>query len=95
MHKTIFEPTTRVSSQEEADTVMILHAIELGATGKTVHIMTQDTDVLVLALWRLPNLDPKVALIMGTGEYRRLVFLKSIYDQMGFLKLPLFMNFTA
>ena len=33
-NKTIFEPTSTVSSQEEADTVIILHAAELGAAGK-------------------------------------------------------------
>ena len=39
---------------EEADTVMILHLIDLGVSVKTVHIMTQATDVLVLVLRRLP-----------------------------------------
>ena len=82
-NQTIFEPTTTVSSQEEADTVILLHAAELGAAGKTVHIMTQDTDELVLALRRLSFIGPKVSLIMGTGEYRRLMLLKSIYDQLG------------
>ena len=78
-----FQPTTGVSSHEEADTVMILHASELGAAGKAVHLMTQDTDALVLALRRLPFLGPKPSLIMGTGERRRQVLLKPIYDQLG------------
>ena len=42
---------------------MIRHAIELDAAGKTVHLMTQDTDVLVLGLRRLPILDPKPLLM--------------------------------
>ena len=37
-------------SHDETDTLMILHAAELGAAGKTVHLMTQETDALVLAL---------------------------------------------
>ena len=45
--------------------------------------MTQDTDVLVLALRRLPFLGPKPSLIMGTGERGRQVLLKPIYDQLG------------
>ena len=85
-NNSIFEPTTGVSSQEEADTVMILHAAELSAAGKTVHIMTQDTDVLVLAIRRLQILGPKLCLIMGTGESRRQVLVKPIYDQLGVSK---------
>ena len=41
---------TGVSTQEEADTLMILHAKEISDTGQNVHILTQDTDVLVLAI---------------------------------------------
>ena len=45
------------SSQEEADTKIILHAVDaasLGATEITIH--SPDTDVLVLALRRYPQL---------------------------------------
>jgi len=41
------QATTRVSTQEEADTLMILHAVEVAASGATVHVYTQDTDVLL------------------------------------------------
>ena len=37
---------TNVSTQEEADKLMILYAIHIVASGGTVHIYTQDTDVL-------------------------------------------------
>ena len=50
----VFKPTTGVNSQEEAGAVLILHAVQLGTLGQTVHIMTQDTDMLVLVLSRLP-----------------------------------------
>ncbi len=39
-----------VSSQEEADTLMILHATHAAKDGFSVHIMSPDTDVLLLAL---------------------------------------------
>ncbi len=43
-----------VSSQEEADTLMILHATESAMEGSVVHIYSQDTDVLLFALRRVP-----------------------------------------
>ena len=47
------QSSTGDSTQEEADTLIILHAVEISKAGKNVHIMTQDTDVMVLALRRL------------------------------------------
>ena len=44
------QPSTGVSSQEEANTLIVLHAVEISKAGKNVYIMTQDTDVMVLAL---------------------------------------------
>lgn len=75
--------TPGVSSQEEADTLMILHAVEAAREGSTVHIYSQDTDVLLLALRHVPLLGEKAALLMGTSYRRRLVLLKPIYDSLG------------
>ena len=66
-----YHPSTPVSSQAEADTLMILHAIELTSDNKTVHFLTQDTDVMILALRRYSFLGPNTALVMGTGVKRR------------------------
>lgn len=38
------------SSQEEGDTLMMMHANDVHKTGSTVHILSPDTDVFVLAL---------------------------------------------
>ena len=76
------QPLTGVSTQE-ADTLMMLHAAEICATGKSVHIMMQDTDVLVLTLRRLPTLGPRTTMLMGTGDKRRKVLLQHIYDSLG------------
>lgn len=75
--------TPGVSTQEEADTLMILHAVEANKAGYTVHIYSQDADVLILALRRTALLGKKSALVMGTGDRRRLVLLQPIYDALG------------
>ena len=80
------QPTTAVSTHEEADTVMMLHASEICASGKHVHFMTQDTDVLVLALRRFPSFTNKTTVIIGTGKHRRKVPLQPIYNKLGHTK---------
>jgi len=89
------QATTGVSTQEEADTLMILHAVEVAASGATVHVYTQDTDVLLLALRRVPQLGRNSALIMGTGECRRTVLLQLIYDALGPTKAAALINWHA
>ena len=71
------------STQEEADTLMIHHAVEDASNGMNVHIYSQDTDVLLLALRRTPLLGDCSAAIMGTSERRRKVFLQPIYEKLG------------
>jgi hypothetical protein len=66
---------TDVSTQEEADTLMILHAVEATTAGCRADIYSQDTDVLLLAFRRVPQLGG-CALIMGTGERRQKVELQ-------------------
>jgi len=86
---------TNVSTQEEADTLMILHAVEIAASGDTLHIYTQDTDVLLLALRRVPKLGRNAALIMGTGDRRRTVLLQPIYDALGPRRAAALVNWHA
>ena len=42
MHES--ETMTGVSTQEEADTLMIHHSVDVASTGMNVHIYPQDTD---------------------------------------------------
>ena len=44
------------SNHEEADTLLILYAAEVFKLGANIHIYSQDTDVLVLALSTQPGL---------------------------------------
>ncbi len=71
------------STQEEADTLLILYAVAVSRQGNTVHIYSCDTDVLVLALRRVPDLKPNSVIIMGTGDRRRQIKLKPIYVALG------------
>lgn len=85
--------TTGISTQEEADTLMIFHAVEVAGSGATVHVYRQDTDVL-LALRRV-SLGRNSALIMGTGDRRCKVLLQSIYDTLGPMKAAALINWHA
>ena len=73
------QPPTGVSTQEEADTLIILHTVEISKAGSTVRIMTQDIDVMVLTLRRLTVLGLQITMLMGTGDNRRKILLKPIY----------------
>ena len=72
------------SEQEEADTRMLLHALDAtqrGATSITIH--SPDTDVLVLTLWVYKRLCPDTTVIVGTGGKRRSIPLGPLYEAVG------------
>ena len=60
--------TAEVSSHEKPDTVMIFHSVKLSPLGKTVHIITQDTDVSVLVLRRLPIFGTQFSLVIVNAK---------------------------
>ena len=92
-------PVDHLSSmQEEGDTLMILHAIDIQKNDSIVHILSPDTDVLVLALRYFPSIGSDACVYLGTGQKQRLVQLKPIYDIIGSdmaAALPGFHNFTG
>ena len=63
------------STQQEADTLLILHALHAVRTGSDVQIMSPDTDVLLLALWRYPQLGHNPSFVTGVGVKKRKIFL--------------------
>ena len=87
------------STQEEADTKIILHALDASAQGATeLSIYSPETDVLVLALRRYPDLCSNSCFVTGTGSSRRVINLKSIADALGPTKtaaLPAFHALTG
>ena len=72
------------SIQEEADTKIILHAVDAASRGaKTLHIYSLDTDVLVLCLHRFRDLPDDTHFIIGTGQRKRSIKLLPIYEALG------------
>lgn len=72
------------SIQEEADTKMILHAVDAASRGaKTLHVYSLDTDVLVLCLRRFRDLPDDTHFITGTGQRKRSIKLLPIYEALG------------
>ena len=82
------------SNQEEADTKLILHALDATANGaKTLEIHSPDTDVFVLSLRRYPELCQNTYFVTGTGQRRRRISLMPIFQSLGAAKasaLPAF-----
>ena len=69
------------SSHEEADTRLILHAVDATIRGSSeICINSPDTDVLVLALYRYPMLCNDTYLLMGCGLKQKKVYLSPIYN---------------
>ncbi|KAK3722371.1 hypothetical protein QZH41_013693 [Actinostola sp. cb2023] len=72
------------SDQEEADTKMLLHALDATTSGATtIRIHSPDTDVLVLVLRRYPDLCDDTSFVTGIGQKHRIIPLKPIYEELG------------
>ena len=72
------------SNQEEADTKMILHALDATANGATqLQIHSPDTVVFVLALRRYPELCENTLFVTGRGQHHRIIELKPIAETLG------------
>lgn len=75
------------SNHEEADTKLILHAVDATANGATtLEIHSPDTDVFVLSLRRYPELCQNTYFVTGSSQRRRWIRLKSIYQSLGAIK---------
>ena len=89
------QPSTGVSTQEEADTLIMLHAAEISKAGKNVHIITQDTmlcsllfEDLQFVVFRQPFLWEQV-----TTEEKEKKMLKPIYERLGTSKAAVLPGF--
>ena len=72
------------SSQEEADTQLLLHAIDATTSGATsIDIISPDTDVFVLALRRFPELCQNTSFVTGRGQRHRNILLSPIVQALG------------
>lgn len=67
------------SNQEEADTKILLHALDATADGATeIRIHSPDTDVFVLSLRRHPDLCQYTVFVTGQGQHHRVIKLQPI-----------------
>ncbi|KAK3708724.1 hypothetical protein QZH41_004431 [Actinostola sp. cb2023] len=72
------------SNQEEADTKIILHALDATANGATeLRIHSPDTDVFILSLRRYPDLCKNTVFITGTRQNYREIKLQPIVHALG------------
>ena len=89
------QPSMEPCSHEEADTLMIYHAMLASHEGYEIEIYSQDTDVLLLALRRAALLGKEAAIITGTGEHRHKVGLPALYQKLGPEKSMALINWHA
>ena len=64
------------SNHQEADTMLILHALDAAKSNVTVHILSPDTNVFIPALRSLPELGKDTRIITGKGENTRIIPLQ-------------------
>lgn len=84
------------SDHEEADTKMILHAIDASADGATeLTIHSPDTDVLVLAIRRYTDLCSNSSFVTGKGTNHRRIKLGPIAHALGPAKVAALPAFHA
>ena len=71
------------SNQEEADTKLLLHALDASASGATIlTIHSLDTDVYVLSLRCYPELCQNTYFVTGTGQRHRRISLMPIFQSL-------------
>ena len=76
------------SSQEEANTKIILHAVDAASRGATeITIHSPDTDVFVLSLRRYPQLCTDVRFVTRTSQRHRVINLKHVVQVLGSTKV--------
>lgn len=80
------EMTELYSTQEEADTKIILHCLHIAADSpedSTIIVRSPDTDVFVLLLKFTQEVQQKILFDTGVGNKRRLVDVKGVINEVG------------
>ena len=84
------------SNQEEADTKLLLHAVDATVSGATrTDVVSPDTDVFVLALRRHPDLCEDTRFVTGRGQRHRKISLCSIVRALGPARIAALPGFHA
>ena len=82
---------------EEADTLLILHAIDASkdSSVKQLDVCSPDTDVLLLLLYWYPHLCTKTRFLTGKVSTKRLIRVKPLYTALGEEKAIALLGFQA
>ena len=84
------------SSHEEADTKLLLHAVDATSSGATcIEMVSPDTDVFVLSLRRYSQLCEDTSFVTGKGERYRKIKLGPIVRALGPAKTAALPGFHA
>lgn len=88
--------TYLASNQEEADTKLILHAVDATTSGATsINIISPDTDVFILSLRRFPDLCENTTFETGRGHRHRKILLGPIVRALGSARTAALPGFHA
>ena len=84
------------SNREEADTKLLLHAVDATVSGATrIYIVSPDTDVFVLALRRLADLCEDRRFVTDRRQRHRKILLCSIVRALGPARIAALPGFHA
>jgi len=84
------------SSQEEADTRIILHSLDVSRRGATeLYIQSPDTDVFVFAIHRYHELCRNTYFVTGVGNLKRVIPFGPIVNALGTAKTEALLGFHA
>ena len=76
-------PSTLVThSQEEADTLMLLHALSIDKHAEVV-FASPDTDVFLMMIQMYPSLPCDISFLTGKGNLKRSIPVQPVYNKLG------------
>ena len=81
-------------SQEEADTLLVLHALNVPNDAQLV-VSSLDTDVLLLLVYMYPSLPISTTFLTGKGRLKRNIIVQSIYNNLGQKRASALLGFHA
>ena len=68
------------SNHQEADTRIILHTRHASLSHEEIVVSTSDTDVFLIMLSMIPDMDIKWCMLTGTGSKRRIIDMNAVDD---------------
>ena len=81
-------------SQEEADTLLLLHALSIDRHAEVV-IASPDTDVLLLMIQMYPSLPCDIIFLTGKSNLRRNIPFQPVYNKLGHRRASAILGFHA